>query len=175
MSDDVTGAPTLLGFGLVCLAAAAVLAWYSSVTTLDLARTGDTATLTYETRLFNLVTIDRQTFPDVTGVSLLRSRLAGARSDTPAYLLLLSKRGQIDAGYIQQRFWRDVAAIDDFFTPETSPPPPALHLSSIARSDDFRLFAFGHAAAVFLALLGLGISWFTVRAIIEHRRAIGRV
>jgi hypothetical protein len=174
MSDDASQVPKLLGFGLLCLGAAALLAWYSSVTTLDLARTEATATLAYETRLFNLLVIDRQAFADVTSVSVIRSRLPGVRSNTPDYLMFQARGGQIDAGYVQQHFWRDYAELDAFFTTTEWPPPQALRLSSIDRGAELRRFVFAQAAVAFLALLGLAVWWRAVDTLMARRRADGR-
>lgn len=175
MSTDANRTPVLLGFGLLCLAAAALLAWFSSVTTLHLVRTGTTATLAFETRLFNLFVIERRSFADVTGVSVIRSRQPGVRSSTPDYLLFESRNGQIDAGYGQQHFAREHAAIDEFFQATTSPVPPELGLSSIDRGEELRRFVFAQMAVLFLGGLGLGMWWLTVHEFFGRRRAVGPI
>jgi hypothetical protein len=165
--------PKLLGFGALCVAASTVLAWFSSVTTLRLARSETAATLTYETRLLNLITVDQRTFPDVTGVSVIRSRRPGVRSNTPDYLTFESRNGPIDAGYVQQHFSRDYVELDAFFKPGTEPPQPELRLSSIGRGEELRRFVFAQVAVAFLAMMGLGVWWLAVDEISVRRRSVG--
>lgn len=173
MSADANRTPILLGFGMLCLAAAALLAWWSSVTTMHIVRTGTAATLSYETRLFNLFVIDRRSFADVTGVSVIRSRQPGVRSNTPDYLMFESRNGQIDAGYVQQHFARESTDIDEFFQATTSPVPPELRRSSIDRGEELRRFIFAQLAVLFLIGLGLGVWWLAVHELFGRRRAVG--
>lgn len=170
MSNEMDRVPAWFGFGVLCLAGAALLAWYSSVTTLQLTRAGTTAALTYETRLFNLFVIDRQSFDGVTGAVIIRSGGPGVRSSTPDYLLFASKNGQIDAGYVQQHFSREYGEIDGFLK---ATEPSELRLSSIDRGEELRRFVFAQLAVVFLAGLGLGVWWLIVQTFVGRRRAVG--
>jgi hypothetical protein len=80
MSDDLNRVPILGIIGLAALLGAGVLAYFSSVVTLRLERTGTEVTLSYDTRLFNLVSIEQRRHPGVTSVYLRPGREPGSRS-----------------------------------------------------------------------------------------------
>lgn len=156
MSDDLNRVPIMCIIGLAALLGAGVLAYFSSVVTLRLARTGVEATLSYDTRLFNLVSIEQRRHPGVTGVYLRPGREPGSRSHTPDFVIFRTRDGIVDYSYVQQLFLPDYSELEAFFADAST---PELTLSSIARGTELRRFVAAQAAVLFLTAVGLG-SWY---------------
>lgn len=156
MSDDLNRVPILGIIGLAALLGAATLAYFSSVVTLRLERSATEATLSYDTRLFNLFAIEQRRHQGVTGVYLRPGREPGSRSHTPDFVIFRTADGIVDYSYAQQLFLRDYPELEAFFADAAT---PALTLSSIARGSELRRFIAAQAAVVFLAAVGLG-SWY---------------
>jgi hypothetical protein len=155
--------PLVAVLGLVCVLGAAVLAWFSSPTTMHLAR-GDQnlVTAAIESRLFGLVTNKAERIEGIRSVSLVRSRAAGSNSHTPDRIIFETTSGKVDLGRNQQLFAVDYPDIESFFKDEAS---KSLTLSSVARGSELTRFFAAQAAALFLTLCGLGLEWMVVRTL----------
>lgn len=156
MSDDLNRVPILGIIGLAALLGAATLAYFSSVVTLRLERSGTEATLSYDTRLFNLFAIEPRRYPGVTGVYLRPGREPGSRSHTPDFVIFRTTSGIVDYSYAQQLFLPDYSELEAFFADAST---PVLTLSSVARGTELRRFVAAQAAVLFLTAVGLG-SWY---------------
>lgn len=151
----------MIVIGLAWIAGAAVLAWFSSVATMRLMRTGEGgATVTIESRLFGLIGIGHERISGVRSVDMVRSRTPGSNSGTPDHMVFQTADGPVNLGRPQQLFARDVSAIKTFLD---DPTPHEATLSSIDRGAEFRRF-FAQAVVGFLALVGLGVAWSGVKS-----------
>lgn len=163
-------APIALLIGVVCLAGAATLAWFSSVATLHLVRTDKAVVrVSIESRMFGLVPVSTQALDGVRQAGLKSGRLPGTRSNTPNFLVFTTPDGALDLGYAQQLFTRDVDEIAEFIASDGA----EASFSSISRGEEFRRFLFAQTATLFLAVLGLSVLWMAVRAIFPGRRGVG--
>jgi hypothetical protein len=159
--------PLVAVLGLAWVLGAGVLAWFSSPSTLQLAR-GDQqlVTATIESRLFGLVTKSVERIEGIRSVSLVRSSTGSSQYDsnshTPERVVFETTSGAVDLGRNQQLFAVDYPDIASFFKDEAS---KSLTLSSIARGRELRRFFVAQAAALFLALVGLGLEWMVVRSL----------
>jgi hypothetical protein len=155
---------TLLLIGIAFLAGAAVLAWLSSIASMQLVRTSaETTTVTIDSRLFGLFPIQSERIEQVTAASLVRSRETGSPSHTPDRLVFATSAGPADRGYRQQLFAHERDGIDAFLG------DPAAHdvsLTSIDRGSERVRFVAAQLAVLFLACCGVGIFWIGVRALI---------
>ena len=160
--------PPAAAIGVAFIVGAAALAWLSAPATLLLARGEERlVTAQLESRLFGLVTNKAERIDGIRSVSLVHS--ATGRSRTPGHLVFETVNGSVSLGRNQQLFAVDYADIEGFFKDEASPP---LTLSSIARGSEFRRFLVAQAVVLFLMLVGLGVEWMVVRALVG--RAIAR-
>lgn len=143
--------------GLVLMAGSAVLLWLSSPATLSLVRTAPgQATGAFESRLLGLVPHSRIELVGVRAARLVSGRTEGSRSRsrTPDRLVLETATGEVDHGYVQQRFARDRAEIAEFLA---DPSRDALSLSTVARRRELLRFGFAQLIGLLLALGGLGL------------------
>ena len=166
MSLEPGKVPLVAVLGLAWVLGAGVLAWFSSPSTLQLAR-GDQqlVTATIESRLFGLVTKSAERIEGIRSVSLVRSTVSSqydSASHTPERVVFETTSGSVDLGRNQQLFAVDYPDIASFFKDEAS---KSLTLSSIARGQELRRFFVAQAAALFLALVGLGLEWMVVRSL----------
>lgn len=160
MSSDKAG--KMIVIGLAWIAGAAVLAWFSSVATMRLERTGaDGVSVTIESRLFGLIPVGSERTTGVRSVEMVRSRAPGSDSDTPDHMVFQTAGGPVNLGRPQQLFARDFTAIKAFLD---DPTPHDATWSSVGRGEEFRRFLFAQAAAGFLAFVGLGLVWSGVRS-----------
>jgi hypothetical protein len=155
MSSD--NASKKIVIGLAWIVGAAVLAWFSSVATMRLARTGEGAvTVTIESRLFGLIDVGQERIDGVRTVEMVSSRVPGTNSSTPDHMVFQTAAGPVNRGQTQQLFARDFSEIktllDDPTTREAT-------LSSIARGAEFRRFLFAQATVAFLGLVGFAVAW----------------
>jgi hypothetical protein len=158
--------PLVAVLGLAWVLGAGVLAWFSSPSTLQLAR-GDQqlVTATIESRLFGLVTKSVERIEGIRSVSLVRSTESSqydSNSHTPERVVFETTGGAVDLGRNQQLFAVDYPDIASFFKDEAS---KSLTLSSIARGRELRRFFVAQAATLFLALVGFGLEWMVVRSL----------
>lgn len=170
MSSE-TGPRFVIGSAMV--AGAVVLAWLSSPATMELERTpGDpaqvertdsqNATISIESRLFGLVEFGQQRIEGVRGAKMVDSRVPGTSSSTPPHLVFETTGGDVNLGWTQQLFGRDISDLRSFFENQTE---PRLTLSSIARSTETRRFVIAQIVVAFMSLGGLGILWSGVKSL----------
>jgi hypothetical protein len=159
---ELNKAPLAAGLGLACFAFAAALAWLSSPATLQLTR-GERGLVTaaLESRTFGLIVNRAERIEGIRAVSLVRTRTE--RSHTPDTLIFETTSEAVDLGRNQQLFAVDFPDIDSFFKDRES---RSLTLSSIARGEEFIRFLVAQAVFLFLMLVGVGVEWMVVRAIV---------
>ena len=171
MSAGGSDTGTRVIIGLAMLAGSVVLLWLSSPATLSLARTAPgEAAGSFESRLLGLVPHSRVELAGVRAARLVRSRTEGSRSHTPDRLVFETATGDLDLGYVQQRFAPDKAEIAEFLA---DPARQRLSLSTIARTRELLRFAFAQLLGTLLALGGLGLVWSTFRGLVRERGATG--
>jgi hypothetical protein len=149
--------------GLAMLAGSVVLLWLSSPATLSLARTAPgEAAGSFESRLLGLVPHSRVELAGVRAARFVSGRAEGSRSrsSTRNRLVFETAAGDVDLGYVQQRFAPDQAQIAEFLA---DPSRQRLSLSTIARTRELLRFAFAQLIGALLALGGLGLAWSTLR------------
>ena len=162
MSSDASKAPLLILIGIASVAGAVALAWFSSVATMRLERTGgQTATIAIESRLFGLINVRHERIDGVRSATMVDSRTPGSRSSTPPHMVLETVTGPINAGRLQQLFVRDFDEIKSFLEDQTQRQAT---LSSISRSSELVRFAIAQLVVVFLAFGGLGVAWLGIKS-----------
>ncbi len=157
MSPGRSDAGKRLLMGLVLTAGSSVLLWLSSPATLSLARTAPgEAAGAFESRLLGLVPHSRIELLGVRAARLVSGRVEGSRSRSRTHdrLVLETATGEVDHGYVQQRFARDRAEIAEFLA---DPSRDRLSLSTVARGRELFRFGFAQLIGVLLALGGLGL------------------
>jgi hypothetical protein len=154
-------APLVAGLGLACVLGAAVLAWFSSPATLQLARDSENrVSAALDSRLFGLITSKAERIEGIRSVSLVRSRAPGSTSHTPDRIIFETTNGSVDLGRNQQLFAVDYPELASFFEEDS---PTSLTLSTIARGAELRRFFIAQTIALFMLLGGLGLEWMVVR------------
>ena len=147
--------------GLACVAAAAALAWFSSVATMRLERSGgETASITVESRLFGLIPVGHERIDGVRSATMVDSRTPGSRSNTPPHMVLETAAGPINIGRLQQLFVRDFDGIKTFLEDQTQRQAT---FSSIGPFRELVRFVVAQTAVLFLALVGFGVAWHGVK------------
>jgi hypothetical protein len=166
---DRSKAPIFLVLGVAMLVGAGVIAWFSSVATLVLARTGPVSvSAEFQSRLLGVLTIGSDRIDDVRSASMERSREPGSRSRTPDRLVFTTPRGPVDRGYDQQLFARDFAAIDAFFK---DPGQASLRLVSTGSGNEAFRFLFAQLTVAALGALGALLLGLGVRGIKDDAAA----
>jgi len=162
-------APIFLVLGVALLIGAGVLAWFSSVAVLVLARTGPVSfSADFQSRLLGVLTIGSDRIDDIRSASMERSREPGSRSSTPDRLVFTTPRGPVDRGYDQQLFARDFAAIDAFFK---DPAQPSLRLVSTGSGSEAFRFLFAQLTVAALGALGALLLGIGVRGLRDDATA----
>jgi hypothetical protein len=165
-------APIFLVLGVAMLIGAGVLAWFSSVAVLALARTGPMSfSAEFQSRLLGVLTIGSDRIDDIRSASMEPSREPGSRSRTPDRLVFTTPRGPVDRGYEQQLFARDFAAIDAFFK---DPAQASLRLVSTGSGSEAFRFLFAQLSVAALGALGALLLGIGVRGLKDDPTAIRR-
>jgi len=155
--------------GLAFMAGAAVLAWFSSIATMRVERTGEErATVTIESKMFGLVHVTGERINNVHSAMMVGSRVEGSDSDTPDRLVFQTAHGPVDLGYTQQLFTRDFTELKSFLDDEPPDPeiergPEAPRLNTLSLSStghgEWKRFAAAQLAVVFMTFMGLLLVW----------------
>jgi hypothetical protein len=156
-SSSSAPAPLLLLIGCAFLAGAVVLTWFSALVVLHIQPADAQGfRVTLESRVFGLVPVATAYVEGVRGVVMISDGVpdSTSRTNTRKRLYFETRGGPVDAGYAQQHFGRRYADLRDFFQ------EPGQGSLTITSKDGFhetvRFFA-AQTAAVFLALVGLGL------------------
>jgi len=163
-------APLFLLIGTAFLIGAGAIAWFSSVATLVLVRTGPVSvSADFQSRMLGVLTIASDRIDDIRSASMERSREPGSRSNTPDRLVFTTPRGPVDRGYDQQLFARDFAAIDAFFK---DPAQASLRLVSTGSGSEAFRFLFAQLSVAALGALGALLLGIGVRGLRDDATAI---
>ena len=161
-----TSSPSrLVLVGIAFLAGACVLAWFSSVATLEIARTSPTyADVTIVDRLFGKWPIASERFEGVRAARSVASQAGGSTSRTTntRFLVFDTVAGETYAGPTHHFFARDVGAISEFFD---DPSRRTLTLRTTDRDREFFRFLFAQLCVVSLAIIGAVATWRGVRGL----------
>lgn len=169
--------PLLVALGIVLLAGAAILAWFSATATLHLTRTGDAAAATvlivradFEERLFGLIPIASERIDGIRSVSVVSAGApdSTSRTNTSKRLVFDTAAGPVDRGYTQQRFSRDYPAIRDFFASESQ---REFTVSSAGTFWEALRFIAAQVGVLFLAALGLLLIYLGMRGLFPDPNA----
>jgi hypothetical protein len=148
---------------------AALLAWYASPATLSLTRTGpQTVSVSMASKLFGLLTTTTTRYDGVQSAAIVLST-SSRRSVDSDRLVFYTTAEAIDRTRAQQLFRADFPEINRFLKDGSR---QTLSMSSIAGSREQRRFVFAQAAVAFLALLGVGLTWLGVKAILHRDRDV---
>jgi len=164
VSSQTNEFPVRVLLGVALLLGGSVLAWLSSVATLQLRKVeGGTVNVELSTRLFGLIPIDSDTITDVVSVASVPGRAPGStsRSSAPNRLVFQTSTGRSDLGYDQQRFVRRYPAMRDFLADSSE---SRMTLTSFL--DDWQeivRFFMAQLGAVVLLVGGVLMTWDAFR------------
>jgi hypothetical protein len=139
-----------LVIGLVALAMALVLVYFSATPSLACIAASEYAECTVTARVLGVVEVDRRRLPNVRSVALQRSAIGD--SDTPPHLVFRDATTAHDLGYFSQRFAPQWQVLDTFVRQPTAAgvrlgePKPVRQVAA-------------HAAALLMGLLGVSVLW----------------
>jgi hypothetical protein len=153
----------LVLIGMACLAGAAALAWFSSIQTLQLTRTGDGVTVARHAWLFGVVPMSGPQIENVRSVRTLTTIAQSARSRPFTRLLFVTPSGERDLWTTQSPFVRQSSEIEAFFKDETQLQTT---FSAIAPAGETRRFVVAQLAVLFLAFCGGGVIYMAARSIL---------
>lgn len=159
--------------GLACVAGAGVLAWLSTLGTLQLTRNGTTVNVVYEERIFGLYPMSGDRIDNIVAVESVPTRTS-VRSNSPNQMVFVTPSGPVNHGLSQQRFARSYVAIDTFIK---DPSRNALVVRSTYDFWETLRFWAGQLGMLFLAAVGVFALMLGIKAVLpaDPRAGIGPV